>query len=73
MGLVEDEDEPMSVMEALRFTIPRMGVAEFCKISGNSKSDVDKFIRGERNLKPDTLDEYLTPFGLKVKIVLDVA
>ena len=73
LGLVEDKDEPMSVTEALRFTIPRMGVSEFCELSGKSKSDVDKFLRGERNPKPETLDEYLQPFGLKTKLTLDVA
>lgn len=73
LSLVEDEDEPMSVIEALRFTIPRMGVAEFCELSGKSKSDIDKFLRGERSPKPDTLDEYLHPFGLKTRLTLVVA
>ena len=73
LSLVEDPDEPMSIEEALRFMIPRMGIPEFAKIVGKSKSDIDKFLRGERNLKPETLSEYLGPFKLRLKIGLEKA
>ena len=73
LSLVEDPDEPMSIEEALRFMIPRMGIPGFAKIVGKSKSDIDKFLRGERNLKLETLSEYLGPFKLQLKIVLEKA
>jgi len=65
------EDEPMPVEEALRMAIPRMGVAEFSRKIKKSKTDIDKFLRGERNLKPETLNEYLVPFNLRVKVILE--
>jgi len=71
LNLVDDVDEPMTVEEALRMAIPRMGVAEFSSKTNKSKSDVDKFLRGERNLKPETLNEYLVPFNLRVKVTLE--
>ena len=60
----------MSVEDSLRFTIRRMGVAEFSRLAKEKKQNVDKFLSGERNLKRETLDKYLEPFGLR--IVLDV-
>lgn len=73
LALVNDEDEPMTIEEALRFTIPRMGVSEFARKIGKSKSDVDKFLREERNPKPETLAEYLKPFNLRPKMILEKA
>ena len=73
LGLVHDEDEPMSVVDDLRFTIPRIGVREFCDLTGKSKSDINKFLNGERNPKTETLNDYLLPFGLKVRIDLEAA
>lgn len=71
LNLIEDEEEPMSIEDALRMTISRMGVAEFSRKIKKSKTDVDKFLRGERNLKPETLNEYLLPFNLRVKVTLE--
>ncbi len=71
LSLIEDEDEPLSVEDALRMAIPRMGVAEFSRKIKKSKTDVDKFLRGERNLKPETLNEYLVPFRLRIKVTLE--
>ena len=70
LALIHDEDEPMSVEEALRFTIRRMGTVEFADLAGEKKQNVDKFLSGERNLKRETLDKYLEPFGLRT--VIDV-
>lgn len=71
LNLVEDEDEPMTVEEALRLAIPRMGVAEYSRKIKKSKADIDKFLRGERNLKPETLNDYLVPFNLRIKVTLE--
>jgi DNA-binding phage protein len=64
MELIENEDEPMTVEEALRFTIRRMGLVEFANLVGEKKQNVNKFLIGERNLKRETLDKFLKPFGL---------
>ena len=53
LALIHDEDEPMSVEEALRFTIRRMGTVEFADLAGEKKQNVDK---------------YLEPFGLRTVI-----
>jgi antitoxin component HigA of HigAB toxin-antitoxin module len=71
LGLVEDEDEPMEIEEALRFSINRMGVTEFSNMIGESKSNVSNFLNGTRNLKEETLNKYLVPFNLKIKKVLE--
>ena len=71
LNLVNDKDEPMSIEEALRFIIPKIGVSEFAKIIDKNISDVDKFLRKERNLKPDTLIDYLKPFKLQIKMSLE--
>jgi DNA-binding phage protein len=68
LSLVEDSDEPMTVEEALRFTISRMGTSDFAEIIGEKVQTVDKFLKGERNPKPETLDKFLRPFGLKTKV-----
>lgn len=65
------EDEPMTVEEALRFTIQRMGTSDFALFVGDIVQSVDKFIKGNRKLKPETLDRYLRPFGLKIKISIE--
>lgn len=43
LSLVEDPDEPMTIEEALRFAIPKMGVSEFCLKSGIRKQNVNDF------------------------------
>jgi hypothetical protein len=71
LALIDDEDEPMTVEEALRFTIQRMGTTDFAELVGDLVQSVDKFLKGNRKLKPETLDRYLRPFGLKTKISLE--
>ena len=71
LGLVNDEEGPMEVEEALKFIINRMGVTDFANLVGESKSNVGNFLNGTRNLKEETLNKYLAPFGLKIKKVLE--
>lgn len=70
LGLVNDEDEPMEVEDALKFVISRMGVTEFANIVGENKSNIGNFLNGTRTLKEETLNKYLFPFRLKIKKVL---
>lgn len=71
LSLVNDEDEPMEIEDALRFAINRIGVTEFANLIGESKSNVGNFLNGKRVLKEETLNKYLAPFSLKVKKVLE--
>ncbi len=72
MGLLEDheEDPGLPLEKALQVAIQRMGVAEFCAKTGLSKQTVNSFIHGRRTLKPETLDRYLKPFGLKTELTV---
>jgi len=59
-----------SVEDALRRTINKMGVTEFSNLSQITHQNVAAFARGERSLKKiETLDKYLSVFGLKSKII----
>ena len=71
LGLVNDEDNPMEIEDALRFIIQRMGVTEFARLVGEKKSNVGLFLNGSRKLKEETLNKYLTPFKLKIKKTLE--
>ena len=63
----------LSAEDALRHTIDSMGINEFCKMTGAPQPNVSDFLNGRRNLKPETLNLYLKPFGLKVKLTLESA
>ncbi len=71
-SLMEGEDG-LSAEDALRHTIQRMGVKEFSELAKVPPPNVQEFLKGIRKLKPDTLDIYLKPFGLKTKIVFEKA
>jgi hypothetical protein len=72
IDLIEGDDG-LSIEAALRETIQRMGVKEFCDRSGMRKSNVNDFLKGRRNIKPETLDAFLQPFGLRTKIIVEKA
>jgi predicted RNA-binding protein with PIN domain len=72
LSLVEsDEDEQISVEDALRIGISKMGTTDFAKLVGENKANVDKFLKGNRVLKEETLNRYLRPFGLRIKKALE--
>jgi DNA-binding phage protein len=68
MELINSEDEAMSVEEALKFVIQRMGTTDFALFVGESKQTINKFLKGDRNPKKATIDKLLAPFGLKMVI-----
>ena len=72
LGLMEGEDG-LDLESALKHTIKRMGVKEFCERAGVAMPNVMNFIRGKRKLKPESLDVFLKPFGLRTKIVVEKA
>ncbi len=71
LELIENEDEPMEIEEALRFTINRMGITDFANLINEDKANVDKFVKGKRTLKEETLNKYLMPFNLRVRKILE--
>lgn len=70
LTLMEGEDG-LSVEEALKHAIQRMGIKEFSEISGIPSSNIVDFLKDRRRPKPETLDLYLQPFRLKIKIELE--
>lgn len=72
LDLMEGE-EGLSLEDALRHTIQRMGVTEFCTRARKSKQYVNSFIKAKRNIKPETLDALLKPFGLKTRVIVEKA
>ena len=66
-------DDGLSLEEALRITIRQMGVKEFCERTQMRKQNVNDFLVEQRNLKRETLDAFLKPFGLKTRLVVEKA
>ena len=65
--------EGLSAEDALRQTIGIMGVKEFSKLAGVSAPNIVAFVKGRRNLKPESLDQLLKPFKLRTRIVFERA
>lgn len=70
-SLLYDEDEPMRLEDILKLIIKKMGTTDFAAVVGEKTQTIDKFLKGERRPKRETLDKYLLPFGVKTR--LDVA
>lgn len=68
VSLIEEFDA--TVEDALRETIPKMGIKEFSEKAGVPFQNVSDFIRGKRKLKLETLDKYLAVFKLKSKLTI---
>lgn len=71
LALVEDDDEPMTIEDALRQIIGKMGTTDFATLVEEDKANVDKFLKGQRVLKEESLNNYLRPFGLRLKKALE--
>jgi len=72
LGLTEGDDG-LGTEEALRITIKRMGIKEFCEMTRIPMPNVMEFLNGKRKLKPETLEKYLKPFGLRIRLALEKA
>lgn len=70
LTLTEGE-EGLPLIDALKHTIAKMGVTEFSEVSGIPAGSIGQFLNGTRKPKPETLDQYLKPFRLKVKVVAE--
>jgi len=65
LALLEDEDEPMTLEEALRLIARKMGTTDFADLVGERVQNIHGFIEGTRHPKRETLDKFLRPFGLE--------
>ena len=69
-SLMEGEDG-LSLLDALKHTIRRMGVKEFSKVADIPEKSVSRMLSQESIPKLETLNKYCSPFGLKVGLVLE--
>ncbi len=72
LALIEGEDG-LSLEDALKHTIKRMGVSEYSDRAKIAMPNVMNFLRGKRKLKLGSLDVFLKPFGLRTKVVVEKA
>lgn len=64
-----ENDDGLSLEEALRDVIRIMGIQEFSKLVKVPRPNVSEFLAKKRKLKPETLDVYLKPFGLRTELI----
>ncbi|RLA59029.1 MAG: hypothetical protein DRQ89_14635 [Epsilonproteobacteria bacterium] len=65
------DEDPMTIEETLIWIIKRMGTTDFAGLVGERKQSIDKFLKGERRPKRETLDKFLKPFGLKTVLSVE--
>ena len=69
LALTEGE-EGMSIEEALRHTIGKMGIKEFSKKVKVAPPNIVRFLKENVKTSPETLNKFLKPFGLKTEVVV---
>ena len=67
LTLMEGEDG-LSLEEALKVTIERMGIKEFSKLSKIASPNVVRMVKGRVQPTLPTFDRFLAVFGLKAEI-----
>ena len=70
LTLMEGSDG-LELLEALKHAIQRMGIKEFAKKAKIHPKSVSRMLASEAFPKFDTLNQYLSPFGLQVKITAE--
>ncbi len=63
-----DDEEGLSLFDALKETVNTMGVTEFSDLVGMERSGISRLLSQEHLPKVETLDRLLVPFGLKTRI-----
>lgn len=71
--LLRNKDEPLELEEVLRLMAQKMGTTEFAEFVGERVQNIDKFIKGDRHPKLETLNKFLRPFGLETALVVKPA
>lgn len=70
LELLQNADEPMPLEDVLRLIARKMGTTDFADFVGERVQNIDKFIKGERHPKRETLDKFLRPFGLETVLIV---
>ena len=63
--LLENKENPLTLDQILRLIASKMGTTEFAEFVGERVQNINKFIKGDRHPKRETLDKFLRPFGLE--------
>lgn len=71
MSLIKDHGEKPE--NALKETISKMGITEFCDRANMLKQHVSAFINGKRTFSVDKIDECLRAFDLKIILQVEKA
>lgn len=73
LSIMKDEELNLSLLEALKHLIRKMGVKEYADLVGMKRQNVSRFLAQEEPPKLDTLNRMLAPFNLKAKLTIDHA
>lgn len=70
LASMEGEDG-MDLLGALKHTISVMGIKEYSEISGMKPSNISRMLSQEEIPKIQTLNKFLAPFKLKVRVEVE--
>lgn len=69
--LVQIEEHGESVQDALILAIEATGLSTYAKNNGFSIQSVSDFVHKKRECKVATIDKFMKPFGLKIKMEIE--
>jgi len=72
LTLMEGE-EGLNVVDALKQSIISIGLTEFSNLSNIPTSRISEFINEKKKPRLETLDKFLSPFCLKIKLDVEEA
>ncbi len=68
------KEDGLTLVETLKQMIQRMGITEFASLVGNQRANISRFVTTDEHPRMETLNRYLAPFNLQVKLdIEDVA
>lgn len=70
LQLLNDKDDPLLLEEVLKLIVSKMGTTDFAEFVGERVQNIDKFLKGERFPKRETLNKFLRPFGLETVLTV---
>lgn len=66
------KEDKLSLVDALKLMISKMGVSEFAKLADSHRSNISRFISTDEIPKLETLNRYLAPFKLRAKLEVEL-
>ena len=69
--LVQIEEHGETIQDALIVAIEAVGLSSFAKNNNFSIQSVSDFVHKKRECKIATIDKFLEPFGLRVKLDIE--